>query len=260
MRILFIGDIVGQLGRKILTSKIGQLKQQYQPNLIIVNGENAAHGRGITEKIYKEMMSMGVHCVTLGNHAYGQRELYEFIDGSNIVRPVNYPENNPGQGYKIINFNGQQLAIVNLEGRALMNNNINCPFMTMDHLLENELKNLSHIFVDFHAETTSEKIAMSRYLSSRVSVVVGTHTHVQTNDAKILLNHTAYITDVGMTGFRDGVIGVEDEGIIYRFRTNMPTKHIYPTEGYAEINGVFVELDSKGSAVKIETIHEEEKF
>ncbi|WP_414052670.1 TIGR00282 family metallophosphoesterase [Macrococcus animalis] len=254
MRILFIGDVVGSIGREMLAEYLPQLKRKYGPNITIVNGENAAHGRGITEKIYKEMMTLGVDCVTLGNHTYGQRDSYDLLDSDvKMIRPANYPDENPGKGMKIIKFNDKKVAIMNLQGRAFMQQ-IDCPFKKFDALFEVAKKETDYIFVDFHAETTSEKGAFGYYADGRASVVVGTHTHIQTSDNRILNKGTGFITDVGMTGYYDGILGINKDEVIHRFLTSMPVKHVVPEKGRGVLSGVFVELKSDGTTKKIERI------
>lgn len=254
MRILFIGDVVGSIGRTMLQEYLPQLKKKYGPNITIVNGENAAHGRGITEKIYKEMMTLGVDCVTLGNHTYGQRDSYELLDSDvKMIRPANYPEEAPGVGMKIIKFNDKKIAVMNLQGRAFMQQ-IDCPFKKFDALYEIAKKETNYIFVDFHAETTSEKGAFGYYADGRASVVVGTHTHIQTSDNRILNKGTGFITDVGMTGYYDGILGINKDEVIHRFLTSMPVKHVVPDKGRGVLSGVFVELNNDGTTKKIENI------
>ncbi|RXK19018.1 TIGR00282 family metallophosphoesterase [Macrococcus sp. DPC7161] len=254
MRILFIGDVVGSIGRSMLNEYLPQLKKKYGPNITIVNGENAAHGRGITEKIYKEMMTLGVDCVTLGNHTYGQRDSYELLDSDvKMIRPANYPEEAPGVGMKIIKFNDKKIAVMNLQGRAFMQQ-IDCPFKKFDALYEMAKKETDYIFVDFHAETTSEKGAFGYYADGRASVVVGTHTHIQTSDNRILNKGTGFITDVGMTGYYDGILGINKDEVIHRFLTSMPVKHVVPEKGRGVLSGIFVELNTDGTTKKIENI------
>ncbi|BAH17584.1 TIGR00282 family metallophosphoesterase [Macrococcoides caseolyticum] len=254
MRILFIGDVVGAVGRNMLGEYLPQLKKKYGPNITIVNGENAAHGRGITEKIFKEMMTLGVDCVTMGNHTYGVRDSYELLNSHHkIIRPANFPDEAPGKGMEIIKFNDKKVAVINLQGRAFMMQS-DCPFKTFDALYEIAKQETDYIFVDFHAETTSEKGAFAYYGDGRASAVVGTHTHIQTSDNRILSGGTAFITDVGMTGFYDGILGINKDEVIHRFLTGMPVKHVVPDTGRGVLSGVFVELKSNGQAKKIERI------
>lgn len=254
MRILFIGDIVGKVGRQAISDYLSQLKQHYRPTVTIVNAENAAHGKGITEKIYKELLREGVDFMTMGNHTYGQRQIYEFIDdATRMVRPANFPDEAPGIGMRIIQLNDKKLAVINLQGRAFMQD-IDDPFKKADQLIKEAQAEADYIFVDFHAETTSEKNAMGWYLDGRVGAVVGTHTHIQTSDERILPQGTAYITDVGMTGYYDGILGINRDEVIERFITSLPQRHVVPDEGRSVLSGVFVELRPDGTAKYIERI------
>lgn len=254
MRLLFIGDIVGKIGRQTLEEALPQLKQHYRPTVTIVNAENAAHGKGLTEKIYKQLLRQGVDFMTMGNHTYGQRVIYEFIDdATRLVRPANFPSEAPGVGMRIINLNDKKLAIINLQGRSFMPM-IDDPFKIADQLIEEAKKETDFIFVDFHAETTSEKYAMGWYLDGRVSAVVGTHTHIQTSDERILPKQTAYITDVGMTGFYDGILGINKDEVIKRFITSLPQRHVVPDEGRGVLSGVVIDLKQDGTAKAISRI------
>lgn len=254
MNILFIGDVVGSPGRDMVSEYLPKLKAKFRPTLTIVNGENAANGKGITEKIYRGFLESGAQVVTLGNHTWDNKEIFEFIDSAKkLIRPANFPEETPGTGIVYINCNGQEVAVINLQGRTFLPP-IDCPFKKADELIEEARKRTSIIFVDFHAEATSEKQAMGWYLDGRVSAVVGTHTHVQTADNRVLANGTAYITDVGMTGPYDGILGVEREAVLKRFKTTLPVR-FEVTSGRTQLNGVIVELDkTTGRAKKIERI------
>ncbi len=254
MRILFIGDIVGKIGRKAISTYLPKIKQSYRPTVSIVNAENAAHGKGLTEKIYKQLLREGVDFMTMGNHTYGQREIYDFIDDAHrMVRPANFPEEAPGVGMRYIQINEIKLAIINLQGRSFMQD-IDDPFKMADQLIEEARKVTPYIFVDFHAETTSEKNAMGWYLDGRVSAVVGTHTHIQTSDNRVLPNGTGYITDVGMTGYYDGILGINREEVINRFITSLPQRHVVPDEGRSVLSGVIIDLDKEGKTTQIERI------
>lgn len=254
MRILFIGDIVGKIGRNAITTYLPKLKQEYRPTVSIVNAENAAHGKGLTEKIYKQLLREGVDFMTMGNHTYGQREIYEFIDDAKrMVRPANFPDEAPGVGMRFIQINEIKLAIINLQGRAFMQD-IDDPFKKADALIEEAQKVTPYIFVDFHAETTSEKNAMGWYLDGRVSAVVGTHTHIQTSDNRILPSGTGYITDVGMTGFYDGILGINRDEVIERFITSLPQRHVVPDNGRSVLSSVIIDLDKNGKTTNIERI------
>ena len=254
MRILFIGDIVGKIGREAISNYLPKLKQTYKPTVTIVNAENAAHGKGLTEKIYESLLREGVDFMTMGNHTYGQRQIYDFIENANrMVRPANFPDEAPGVGMRYIQINEIKLAIINLQGRAFMQD-IDDPFKKADALVTEAKKETDYIFVDFHAETTSEKNAMGWYLDNRVSAVVGTHTHIQTSDERILPGGTGYITDVGMTGYYDGILGINREEVITRFITSLPQRHVVPDEGRSVLSGVIIDLNKDGKTKRIERI------
>lgn len=254
MRLLFIGDIVGKVGREAITTYLSRLKQTYRPTVTIVNAENAAHGKGLTEKIYKDLLREGVDFMTMGNHTYGQRQIYDFIDSANrMVRPANFPEEAPGVGMRFIQINEIKLAIINLQGRAFMQD-IDDPFKKADELINEAKKETDYIFVDFHAETTSEKNAMGWYLDGRASAVVGTHTHIQTSDERILPGGTGYITDVGMTGFYDGILGINRHEVITRFITSLPQRHVVPDEGRSVLSGVIIDINKEGRTTHIERV------
>jgi len=242
MKILFIGDVYGSPGRAMLEQYLPVLKEEHKPQMIIVNGENAAGGRGITEKIYKQFLSLGVHAVTMGNHTWDQKEIFEFIDDAKyLIRPANFPKNNPGKGIVYVNYNGQEIAVINLQGRTFLSPTEN-PFDIVDELIEEARKRTDIIFLDFHAEATSEKLAMGWYVDGRVSAMVGTHTHVQTADERILPKGTGYITDAGMTGPYDGIIGVDQDIVIRRFKTNLPAR-FEVAKGAKQLNGVIFKIN-----------------
>ncbi len=255
MDILFIGDIVGSPGRDMLTQYLPKLKDKYKPQITIVNGENAAAGKGITEKIYKQFLNLGVQTVTLGNHTWNKKEIIDFIDSATyLIRPANFPENNPGKGIVYIKSNQLEVAIINLQGRTFLDSHDD-PFKKVDELIQEAKKRTNIIFIDFHAEATSEKQAFAWYVDGRVSAVVGTHTHTQTADERILPQGTAYITDVGMTGPYDGILGVEKESVINRFLTNMPVRFEVDKKGRNQLNGCIITIDnSTGKATKIKRI------
>lgn len=252
MRILFIGDVVGLRGREMIEQHLSQLKTKWKPQLTIVNGENMAHGRGLTEKYYKSMLQMGVDVVTMGNHTWDNRDIFHFIDNAKrLVRPANFPEGTPGNGMVILNVNQLKVAIINLQGRTFMNP-IDDPFSKADELVMEARRITPLIFVDFHAETTSEKQALALYLDGRVSAVCGTHTHVQTNDGRILEKGTAYLTDVGMTGPRDGVLGMDSKAVIQKFRTALPHRFEVIESGPAILSYAVIDIDnSTGKATQI---------
>lgn len=254
MRILFIGDVVGKPGRHVLTDYLQKIKQKYKPDISIVNGENAAGGRGLTEKIYKQFLELGVHVVTMGNHTWDDKNIFDFIDQTKqLVRPANYPEGTPGLGVTYYTVQKQKVAVVNLQGTVFLPS-LDDPFRKIDEIIQTVRKEASIIFVDFHGEATSEKLAMGWYLDGRVSAVVGTHTHVQTADERILPNHTAYITDVGMTGPYDGILGMNRDAVIKKFLTQMPVKFDV-AKGREQLSGVMIDIDPKTAhATKIERL------
>jgi len=251
--ILVVGDIIGRPGRQAVRQLLSDLRQQYGLDLVIANGENAAGGLGLTSATAKELLTSGVDVLTSGNHIWAQKEIIPYLDGEMpILRPLNYPPEVPGRGYIINN----QAMVVNLMGRTFMGD-IDCPFRAMDKLLA-ELKHYPPvIIVDFHAEATSEKVAMGRYLDGRVSAVLGTHTHVGTIDAQVLPQGTAYVTDIGMTGPINSVIGDDTEEVIRRFLTGMP-HHLSVGKGKTMFNAILVRIaDDSGRAISIDRIYRE---
>jgi len=251
--ILAIGDVIGRPGRSAVKALLPGLRQKYGLGLVIANGENAAGGLGLTSTTAEELLSAGVDVLTSGNHIWAQNEIVPYLDGDMpILRPLNYPPGVPGRGYLV---NGQ-VMVVNLIGRAFMSS-YDCPFRAMDYLLAEVKNKPSVIVVDFHAEATSEKIALGRYLDGRVSAVVGTHTHVGTIDAKLLPGGTAYVTDIGMVGPVDSVIGDDVDSVLYRFLTMIP-RRLAVGKGRVGLDAVLVEVDeSSGKAVSIDRIREE---
>lgn len=248
MIILFFGDIVGKAGR-IATKKIlPQLKEKYNPDLIIANGENLAHGLGITKKTVQEILDAGIDVLTSGNHIYDKTEGIEMLQQDSnlpIVRPANYPIENPGKRYIIKQVRTKKVLITNVLGRVFIKEDLDCPFKTIDKILE-ETKNekIDFSIVDFHKEATSEGKALGYYLDGKVSAVLGTHTHVQTSDEEILKNGTAYITEVGMVGIKDSVLGVQKEKVIDQFLTQMPHRWEVDESGKCIINAVVLNLES----------------
>ncbi|AHD05879.1 putative metallophosphoesterase [Paenibacillus larvae subsp. larvae] len=231
-----------------------RLKKQYPDAVFIANGENAAAGRGITYKITKEFFEVGIHALTMGNHTWDQKEIFDFIDDEpRMVRPANFPSGTPGRGYTVVRVKDKEVLLINLQGRTFLPA-IDCPFREADLILEKARKKYKYIFVDFHAEATSEKIAMGWHLDGRVSAVVGTHTHVQTHDERILPGGTAYITDVGMVGPRDGILGMEREAVLRKFKTQLPVR-FHVDEGKWHFHAVIVDLDDQtGMATHMELI------
>ncbi len=254
MRILFVADIMGRPGRKMFRQALPRLRSEEGPfDFIIVNGENAAGGFGLTEKIMNELFSLGTDCLTSGNHIWDKKEfLPVLMEEDRVLRPANYPKACPGTGIKTVEKDGKELTVISLQGRTFMPP-IDCPFQVADGLLE-QVENRV-IFVDFHAEATSEKKALAAYLDGRVSAVVGTHTHVQTADEGILPRGTAFITDVGMTGGHGGIIGVTRESVISRFLTGMPSKFEISDDD-VRLNAIVLDVDDEtGLALDIRRIH-----
>ncbi len=242
MKILIVGDVVGRVGRRAFDRYTRELKKSRAVDLVIVNGENSAGGRGISRKSLDELYRSGGDIVTSGNHIWDNREIYGFIDDEPyLVRPANYPEGAPGRGWCIYPFKSVNVAVINLSGRAFMPE-MDCPFQKIEDILA-EIGDRADIFIlDLHAETTSEKMAMGFYLDGRVQAVVGTHTHIQTADARILPEGTAYITDLGMVGPWNSVLGVKPEIIIQKFTSCMPVRFDL-AEGPAVYSAVVVDID-----------------
>ncbi len=223
-RILFIGDLVGGLGRRTLLALLPGLVERHEPTFVVVNAENVAGGLGITPKIADELLGAGVDVITLGNHAYHRREIYPYLDAQErIIRPANYLRSQPGRGWVIVERGGVRLGVVNLSGNLYLRAG-RPAFVEVDAVLAQLEGKVDHVLVDMHAEATSEKVGMGWFLDGRATVVVGTHTHVPTADARVLPGGTAYITDVGMTGPRGGVIGVRKEQAIESLRTHMSVR------------------------------------
>jgi len=253
MKVLAIGDIVGRPGRRAVNRYVRDLRRERGIDLVIANGENAAGGFGLSVVVARELLSFGVDVITSGNHIWAQRDIIPYLDEDvPVLRPLNYPPGVPGRGYLMTD----KALVVSLIGRTFMNP-FDCPFRKMDSLLEELTPRPTVIIVDFHAEATSEKVAMGRYLDGRVSAVLGTHTHVGTIDTKILRHGTAYVTDIGMTGPEDSIIGDDPEGVLQRFLTQMPHR-LSVGRGRPVLNAVMVEVDeSTGRAVAIERIQRE---
>lgn len=255
MKLLFIGDVVGSLGRDMVKEYLPKLKEKYHPNITVINGENAAAGRGITEKIYHSFLEWGAQAVTMGNHTWDNRNIFEFIDEAEyLVRPANFPQGAPGEGLRFLKVNQQEVAIINLQARTFMPA-LDCPFQKAEELIQEAQKRTPIIFMDFHGEATSEKQAMGWYLDGKVSAVVGTHTHVQTSDNRVLPKGTAYISDVGMTGPYDGILGMGKEAVIHKFLTSLPVRFEVPKDGRTLLSAVLIDIDDMtGKANKIERI------
>lgn len=258
MKIIFIGDIFGRPGRRAIRELVPVLREQYKPDLIVANGENMASGAGFTASTYAEVIEAGVDWLTGGDHTWDKDDIYPILESKKekLIRPANYPVGVPGRGYEDIMVGDQRLRLVSLQGGVFMRADLVSAFTTIDQILtENNCPKA--VFIDFHAEATSEKVAFSHYVDGRVSAVVGTHTHVQTNDARILEQGTAALTDVGMTGPRDGVIGEDKQVIINHYLTQMPWRHEVST-GPIQLSAVLIDIDAKsGRANSIELIKEE---
>jgi metallophosphoesterase (TIGR00282 family) len=257
MRILFVGDIVGRAGRQALSSRLHRLVDEHLVDLVIANGENAAAGFGLTANIVSDLLDMGVDVITSGNHIWDKREIYDHLDRQErLLRPANYPPGLPGRGAGLFTTSaGLPVGVINLEGRVFMNN-LDCPFRSAEGLVEKLRPSTPVILVDFHAEATSEKMALGYFLDGRVSAVVGTHTHVQTADERVLPGGTAYITDAGMTGSRDSVIGIRKELAIDKFLTQQPVR-FEVNKNDPWLCGVLIEVDEEnGRALRIERIQQ----
>ncbi len=255
VKILFIGDIVGRPGRQIVRDALPRLVDQHMIDLVVANGENAAAGFGLTPDVVTELFSLGIDVLTTGNHVWDKRDGLVCLEQEPaLLRPANYPAGAPGHGVGIFKTPaGLSVAVVNLEGRVFMGN-LDCPFRKADAILEELGSDQRIIFVDFHAEATSEKGALAAYLDGRVSAVVGTHTHVQTADERVLPGGTAFISDVGMSGARDSVIGIRKELSIQRFMTQMPVRYEIAKKDPV-LCGVVVSIDeSTGKATGIERV------
>lgn len=261
MRILLIGDVVGRPGRNCVRDLLPRIIENYRIDLAIANGENLAAGTGFNEKTANELFSYGVDALTMGNHVWDKREALAYIEKEKrIARPVNYPPGTPGTGMIMLSVKDHKVAIINASGRVFMPS-LDCPFRILRDVTTAARKETPIIVVDFHAEATSEKIAMGRFLDGQVSAVLGTHTHVQTADERILQDGTAYITDVGMTGPYESVLGVDPDIVISKFLTHMPTRFEVAEKGPAQFNAVLVEIDEcSGRATHIERISDLHEF
>ncbi|MCK4257747.1 MAG: TIGR00282 family metallophosphoesterase [Halanaerobiales bacterium] len=250
MKMLCIGDIVGRPGRKILSELLPELKTKHQADLVIVNGENASGGVGLSRKVAEELISYGVDMITLGNHTWDNREIVQFINDDRfpIVRPANYPPDTPGKGYRVIHSNGVRIGVINLLGRVFLGN-FNCPFRTFDTIFEKLQKEADIILVDIHAEATAEKVAFGWYVDGRAALVFGTHTHIQTADERILPGGTGYISDLGMTGPINSVIGTQKDLVIEKFLTQRPIR-FEVAKGETHLCGIVVDIDEISGRTK----------
>ncbi len=258
MKFVFLGDVVGEPGRDTIRAVIPILRNRFEPDFFIVNGENAAGGSGITPKLAIDLMRAGADVVTLGDHAWDQRDIMPFFyQEPRLIRPLNYPEGTPGTGSVVVSGNGKKIGVLNLLGRTFMTPQVDNPFLLAEpEIIRMRQEGATSILVDFHAEATSEKIAFGRSMDGLVSLVVGTHTHVQTADEQILPGGTAYLTDAGFCGSHDSVIGRDITSVVQKYKTLLPNKFYIAREGL-QADGVFVETDdATGRAKRIERIQE----
>jgi len=256
MKILFIGDIIGAPGRDVVRHLLPELKASIQPTLTIANGENSAAGFGLTSKVMAELFQSGIDVLTSGNHIWDKKQIIEHMDKEpRLLRPANYPDETPGHGWAIYEpkLGQPKIGVINLEGRVFMHP-LDNPFVIAKKIIEQIKKETPIIFLDFHAEVTSEKRALGWYLDGQISALIGTHTHIQTADEEVLPMGTAYLTDAGMTGGRDSIIGVEKDDVIKRFLTHMPTRFT-PAKNDCWLNGAVVTIDpGSGKALSIERL------
>ena len=253
MNILIIGDIVGKPGRFAVKGLLATIKKEHRIDFVIANAENSAGGAGLTSTIAKDLFYMGCDVLTLGDHVWDQKEIEEYLDKTEyVIRPANFPRGVPGKGWCVKETSsGQKVGVINLLGRVFMRYNVNCPFRELENIVKEIKKQTSIIIVDMHAEATSEKVAIGHFANGIVSAVVGTHTHIQTADEKILSSGTAYLTDLGMTGPYDSVIGQDKQNIIDRFLFSMPVRFHIAKEDI-KLHGAVIEIDEKsGRATSI---------
>ncbi|MGI8631252.1 MAG: TIGR00282 family metallophosphoesterase [Solirubrobacterales bacterium] len=253
MRILFVGDVVGKPGRRASARALPGLRSELSADALVVNGENTAGGVGVTPGTARELFDLGVDVITLGNHTYRHRDIFDYLDSEpRIIRPANYPASNPGRGETVVELDAGRLAVGNLMGSVNLEIG-RSPFLEADAMLSRLEGRADVTMIDFHAEVTSEKVALGWFLDGRVAAVVGTHTHVPTADGRVLPQGTAHITDVGMTGVRDSVIGVRPDQAVERFRTQLPIRY-EGAEGEVWINAVLIETTENGLAASIEQV------
>ena len=260
MKIIFFGDVIGRPGRSALRKIIPEIKEKYNPDVIICNGENLAHGKGITEKTVQSVIDAGVDIITSGNHIFKKEGVQILEQGKlPVIRPANYPPDVPGNGFITLNIGTEKLLVINVIGQVFFGENFDSPFRKLDEILKTkEAQSANTIIVDAHTEVTSEIKGLGYYLNGRVTACVGTHTHVPTADSRILDKGTAYISDVGMVGIKDSVLGVRKEEVLEKFLNQMPTKFQIDDHGICEISGVFIESFSGPiKAKKIELIYKE---
>ncbi len=249
MKILAVGDLIGTSGVNELKKQLPKIKEEEQIDFVIVNGENSAEGMGITQSNFNDILALDVDVITMGNHTWGKKDIFKFIDHPKLIRPANYPKGVVGKGYNIYTCQNKKIAVINLIGRVDINVLSENPFILAKELLEQLQNKVDMIFIDFHAEATAEKIAMGYYLDGKITAIFGTHTHVQTADEKILPKGTAYITDIGMTGPKNSVIGMDIQASIKRFETTLPERYKI-ANGECMLNGVIFDVDDANNKVK----------
>ena len=250
MKVLVIGDIIGNSGVNDVKNKLPNIIKEKNIDFVIANAENSADGMGITSKIYKELILAGVNVITMGNHTWGKKDIFNIIENKKLLRPANYPDGVPGNGYGVFEVNGKKIAVINLIGRVTMNVLSENPFIKAKEIISQIKNKADIIIIDFHAEATAEKIAMGYYLDGEVTCVFGTHTHVATADEQILEKGTAYITDIGMTGPKRSIIGMEVEASIKRFETTLPEKYRVSPDKEIILNGIILEINDENCRAK----------
>ncbi len=249
MNILAIGDLVGNAGIKKMKKELNKIRNQEDIDFVIVNGENSAEGMGITQKNFDDILSQNVDVITMGNHTWGKKDIFKFIDHPKLIRPANYPEGVVGKGYSIYNCKNKKIAVINLIGRVGLTVLSDNPFIKAKEIIDTIENRVDIIIVDFHAEATAEKIALGNYLDGKATIVFGTHTHVQTADETILPKGTGYITDIGMTGPKNSIIGMDIEASIKRFETTLPERYKIAT-GESGLNGVIFKINDNTNKVE----------
>ncbi|KKP98541.1 MAG: Metallophosphoesterase, MG_246/BB_0505 family [Parcubacteria group bacterium GW2011_GWD2_38_12] len=258
IKIIFFGDIFGKPGRNAIKKILPELKEKYRPDLIIANAENLSHGSGVTVSTIAEMREAGIDVFTSGNHVFNKQEEAQKIlnePDSPLLRPANYPSEDPGKGAKLIRIKDVNILVFNLLGRVFMKEDVEDPFTTAQNIIDYHKKDVNIFILDFHAEATSEKVALMYYLDGKISALIGTHTHIPTADNKITKKGTAYITDIGMVGPTDSVIGLKKEPVIEQYLTQIKQKMEVPENGDLEINAIYLEIDENtGKALKLEKI------
>ena len=247
MKILAVGDLVGESGLEKLKKELSNIQEAENIDFTIVNAENVAGGMGISKNNYNELCKLNIDILTMGNHTWAKKDIFSFINEPNIIRPANYSKGVPGRGYTIIEKNGKKIAVINLIGRTDMPVLSNNPFTYMENVLKTLEADI--IIIDFHAEATAEKLAMAYFLDGKVSAVYGTHTHIQTADEQVLENGTGYITDIGMTGPKKSIIGMDIDASLKRFLTSLPEKYKL-AEGECKLDGIVIDIDDKTNKTK----------